>query len=1034
MGKSVQRAKTEGQKPPSGTEEMVNTPGGPRPKSKVHWIEPGFHVSGKGGRLQKVDRSGRVIEDYGEKIKLAKDAPRRRDFKAAKKTADRVNPAPETGDWIVNSDWTNDSGSPISYFSTTWTVPPAPATDNGQLIYLFNGMQDADDYIFQPVLQWGSSPAGGGSYWSLTSWYAGPIGSGVGLHGTLKKVNTGDVVQGIMTLTGTSGGKFSYLSSFIVNGVAEPDDNSYAVSDIDELNWAIETLECYYFKAFTDYPDTPLTAFHDIEIKVRTQTVPAIVDTEATINWGIQNRHTDNGQKCLIISNDSPGGDVYLYYRTVQQSLYFVTDKSTFGTDEVNDVISKHGGVFNSAFWLILEGFTIDQLTKDQPAAIQPVLSGAFKNFGNAIITTGAAGMQPESPGDLYTPQRIRFPFDIRFTGSNLFPGNNVPLQEALHASISVGGTQLTADTLFELAAGADPYFTNIDPNNNVYYLSQDLRVFSAANGDAPLGGPIFSGSPYDYIQSFLGYLNGNGVFTTPSGLDPLNNLPGQDQYETGDSSVTPLNAANLQNYNFAIARVRLQDVEGAVADKVRVFFRLFVAQSCDTDYQPVTTYPTSTDAAGNLIPIASGTTPDPASQTIQTIPFFATGTAAGDYDGTSANGNVQNIGIPVGQDSIWKYFGCFLDVYNSSNQSKFPGTHHCIVAEINYDSTPIVNSGGVTMSPENSDKLAQRNLQITSSGNPSYPLTHRIPQAFDTRPSPQPAAESGALLDYPDELMIDWGNVPTGSLATIYWPQVNARDVLQLASTLYAASSLSAVDAHTINLKVSSGIGYLPIPPASRQNFAGLFTLELPQGITVGQEFNIQVRRITSRQPPPVINIRAAALKHPPVDDTKKSMQNWRYITGTFQVKIPVAADANQLLPEENTLAVLKWRQQNMSPLNRWYPIVQKQVAFVTGRVAGFGGKPEQIPPTLQGIPAKLKGHEKETRHEGKIAEVIFDCFGDFEGFVLRTCCSKQVLLRSREKAIGELALKACKERLTVIVQMAENDREQICKFIIHC
>src|SRR2546430_6249272 len=40
------------------------------------------------------------------------------------------------------------------------------------------------------------------------------------------------------------------------------------------------------------------------------------------------------------------------------------------------------------------------------------------------------------------------------------------------------------ASTLFELVAGADPYFTNVDPTqNNVFYLSQDLRVFTSTPG-----------------------------------------------------------------------------------------------------------------------------------------------------------------------------------------------------------------------------------------------------------------------------------------------------------------------------------------------------------------------------------------------------------------------------------------------------------------------------------------------------------------------------------------------------------------------
>ena len=86
-----------------------------------------------------------------------------------------------------------------------------------------------------------------------------------------------------------------------------------------------------------------------------------------------------------------------------------------------------------------------------------------------------------------------------------------------------------------------------------------------------------------------------------------------------------------------------------------------------------------------------------------------------------------------------WAYFGCFLDVYDAGNNAKFGGTHHCIVAEIAYDDAPIPTTtpAGGTPSPANSDKLAQRNLQITLSENPRSrrrPIV--IPQAFDLRPS----------------------------------------------------------------------------------------------------------------------------------------------------------------------------------------------------------------------------------------------------------------------------------------------------------
>jgi hypothetical protein len=741
----------------------------------------------------------------------------------------------------------------------------------------------------------------------------------------------------------------------------------------------------------------------------------------------------------------SPDGTALLnsLHTIYNRTLYFIVDKSTFGKDEVADVISVGGGLYPQAFWVVLEGFSIQQL-----GSLTPALGGAFDSISGVSIFLDAAGAEYEDPSNLYAPQRVRFPYDIIFSSSALaaFPASGSgPIEDLLTASITVAGTTLSAEALFELVSGADPYFTNIDPShNNEFYLSQDLRVFSVANGDTPLpGGPTMSGSdPYSFIQNLLGFMNGNPTYTTP-GPDPLNALPGQSGYETGDSSVTPLNPSNNQNFNFAIARVRLQDTALATAPDVRVFFRLWVAQSFDTDFQPSTTYKsvlgtTGADGGKPIFPLPSGTgLMDPSGQSVQSIPFFATdGSGTHDYDSSVPNANIRNIQVPAGRDKVWAYFGCFLDVYDASNQSKFPGTHHCIVSEIAYDDAPIINSGGVTESPENSDKLAQRNLQITSSGNPSYPLTHRVPQAFDMRPSKPVSSNAGLLLNYPDELMIDWGKTPVGSVARLYWPQINASDVLDMATSLYGTHSFTASDANTIQCTVVKGITYIPIPADTGKNFAGLFTVDLPSSVRVGQEFRIKVRRVSSRQfltavggtqIGPQINAEAGAFEKGHV------MRNWRYVTGTFQVTIPVGTDETLLPPEETALAVLKWRQEHMSPAYRWYPVLQRFVAYVSGRVQGFGGDPASIKPSLQGVPAKTKRPPKALV-EGKVCEVVYDCFGDFRGFVLQQCCSERRFFECCEEAIGELALRACKERLKVTVCADEKHDHKICEIRIGC
>ena len=373
----------------------------------------------------------------------------------------------------------------------------------------------------------------------------------------------------------------------------------------------------------------------------------------------------------------------------------------------------------------------------------------------------------------------------------------------------------------------------------------------------------------------------------------------------------------------------------------------------------------------------------------------------------------------------MWAYYGCFLDVYDTANNSKFPGTHHCIVAQIACDQAPIVNPSGITLSPSNSDKLAQRNLQITLSGNPGPASTHRIPQAFDLRPTAPPLGPSGAPQNQPDELMIDWGNTPAGSTAQIYWPQVNASEVLNLAARLYRTHLLSAADTHTLQLKAVNGVSYVPIPAGTAGNISGLFTVDLPIGVISGQEFNITVRRIKTRQLPPRIDL--------PAPDARQAIaqraQYWRYNAGTFQVRIPVTTEVQMLAPEENTLAILKWRLQQMAPAYRWQPVVKRYIDYVAGRVDGSGGNAGSIEPSPLGVPPR-GGHGK-AEFTGKVREVTYNCFGDFDGFVL-SGCSESHSFSSCERAIGEVVLRALRERLTLTVVVEGGRHKKICRLII--
>jgi hypothetical protein len=66
-----------------------------------------------------------------------------------------------------------------------------------------------------------------------------------------------------------------------------------------------------------------------------------------------------------------------------------------------------------------------------------------------------------------------------------------------------------------------------------------------------------------------------------------------------------------------------------------------------------------------------------------------------------------------------------------------------------------------------------------------------------------------------------------------------------------------------------------------------------------------------------------------------------------------------------------------------------------------------------------------------GKICEVIFDCFGDFEGFVRETCLATHAFA-SRERTVGELALRACLQRLLISVFANREEHRRIRELVV--
>ena len=98
-------------------------------------------------------------------------------------------------------------------------------------------------------------------------------------------------------------------------------------------------------------------------------------------------------------------------------------------------------------------------------------------------------------------------------------------------------------------------------------------------------------------------------------------------------------------------------------------------------------------------------------------------------------------------------------------------------------------------------------------------------------------------------------------------------------------------------------------------------------------------------------------------------------------------------MLPaEETTLAILKARLEAMPKTDRWYPVLVRYISQVAGRVDGLGGNADGIPPSLGGYrPVRRPCEEHLEEFTGKVCEVVFNCFGEFVGFVMDDCCQRR-------------------------------------------
>jgi hypothetical protein len=458
-----------------------------------------------------------------------------------------------------------------------------------------------------------------------------------------------------------------------------------------------------------------------------------------------------NGQYFACWTDRRNGGREEIWgapLKVVRKACYFNLDRDHYGADEIDGLRSQSPAmpktaIVQTAFWVVVDGFTARELGITGPGSTGLGPPITFTTPSSAVAPGVSATCTSVDSDDPLFPldelQRFRFGYDVSFgvddTAFNAFAADG----ETVTLSTTFSGLPASADVVF--MKQPDPY---IKQGAHDWWLSNDIRLIQVAQGDAAFGVTMGT-DPHQFLLDVT------------SALELGQGTAGGQSFDTNTTedneviSVAPqtMRGGHLVNvYNFAIARVHYQGLAVAAND-VRVFFRLFAANSTATDFEPGRhttygrdpgTYPVPAAQFGQHVTPVAGV----AGGEYVSVPCFSTARQNPAQAGAANSLPALQFDAPINDRTIAAtggplhdtFYGCYLDINGSAGVFPAggmapagnedgpwpPGSgvaleplraafirneHQCLVAEIAFDPDP-VNPG---TQPWNTDKLAQRNI-----------------------------------------------------------------------------------------------------------------------------------------------------------------------------------------------------------------------------------------------------------------------------------------------------------------------------------
>lgn len=633
------------------------------------------------------------------------------------------------------------------------------------------------------------------------------------------------------------------------------------------------------------------------------------------------------------------------------------TNRSTFSGEEVESIGGGGPARFDDAVYLQVDGYRDVELTAT------PSVTLVWDDDGTPVpqVTLIPNGRLLEvGPVDHDVTQRVQFPFHVRFLDTS--PWTTFLDERKVRMTFTIGPH--TAVETIELTKSPNPYMVDIDPAlDNPGWLSVDVRVFFTAEGSTKFPGlnqQTGPGAGRTFIKAVLDRFN-----TLPDNAShPFHTLATTQQ----DSKlILATDIFGLDIFNYAVAKVRYRATT-TQAQNVKVFFRMFNTVGTALQYDPDGAY-AHTGPGPNTVPLLGR-----AGDEIMSIPFFVAErveTVAGEPGATSMTAQtldpqheIRTI-APVAGAEATMYFGCFLDI--NQTRKRFPvspgssdgpwlladcrsiqelmrGRHQCLVAEIYFE--PDATDPGRT--PGTSDNLSQRNVAFLFTDNPGGPDAHSCLHTFEVKPSSLPSLPPGVAVEAvlpgagelapaatgfvtaihggkrfrPDELFFRWHNLPDDTEVTLYFSDIETDEVARLAALRLSPPAFTIVDKHTVRFHVGDS-ATMPLPGGRTLNIPALLHVQMPDTVAYGETYQISVHQIDGHS---------------------------QQVIGSFEITIPVS-DAPLMLEEERRdLSVLKHIATTIPSANRWYPIFQRYIHGLGGKVDALGGDSSAVHPNPDG------------------------------------------------------------------------------------